>query len=204
VSAASLFSEKAPYIITLFVAALGWTVNQTVSALTDSPTIAYKINWEQKGESHPKVACTVKNVTRTKQFKNLQFILIIDRFNQKGQFDNDSASIDPISPSFNVASSEITPNGQAAHFDVPLLQPGWAMELSATATQELPVNLQQTFKKPASNDSASNDSASNDSEVVRMVPFGIETWIVEHEIQCLIGMAVLWLASVTVSIIATP
>src|SRR5205085_10638134 len=136
----ALVSDKAPYIVTLLVAALGWTVNRTVTVLTESPTIAFKI--DHKGDNNRVVACHIKNVSRTRQFHELQFLLSADSSGDvqgRATLIDHSARIIAIPPAFSIATASITPGRDMAIFDVPLLQPGWALDLDAMLEQPSPI-----------------------------------------------------------------
>jgi hypothetical protein len=194
-SMASLLGEKGPYIVTLLAAALGWTVKQTEHVLTESPTIAYEMAWTDTSTNHPTVSCMVTNISRTRQFRNLQFEFKRDTSSMPApaaSFVADAAAIDPVAPAYSLEKAEVTVDKTAVAFPVPLLQPGWKMKLSAQASGESPVNLLQM---------PSIDGEAN-PEPVRMVRVGLETWIVENEIFCLFALTGLWLAGMIICAIA--
>jgi len=181
-------TDKAPYVVTLLVAALAWTVNRSVTVLTESPTIAYKV--DHKPHDDRAVICHIRNVSRTRQFRELQFLLTTDSSAEtleKARFVDQSAHILAVSPAFSLATASITTGRDMATFDVPLLQPGWALDLEATLEQRMPIGVQQRFVENA-----------KDQEAVRMVSMGIETWIVEHETNTLFILIGVWLLGLVI------
>lgn len=75
----TLFSDKAPYIITVFVAALAWTVVRTVDRLSGLPVIQYQTSVHSTdfldSQAGQMSAIRLRNITSTTTFECLIFVV---------------------------------------------------------------------------------------------------------------------------------
>ncbi len=200
---ASLFTEKAPYIITLLIAGLGWTLQRTVTVLTESPTISYHFvsdNYDKPAKGMREVICTVANISRTRQFRGLQFkfVGLAVRENQKKASFMAPPWIIPVAPAMDMESAEVATNGSEATFPIPLLQPGWRIELHAIENStDAPVALVQASSADDSPDSLGADASKKPvPDTVRLLPSGFSTWLVDNELSTLYGFSIVWLVGI--------
>src|SRR5215467_10494168 len=69
-----MFLDKAPYIITIIVAGLAWTVTHLADRLLGTPLLTYESRILQNGNDRT-YYLVLKNITRDKTFKKVHLIL---------------------------------------------------------------------------------------------------------------------------------
>ncbi len=69
-----MFSEKAPYILTLIVAGMAWTLSHIVDPLLATPMLTYSIQVLNDG-GKKSIYLTLKNITRDKTFRDVRVIV---------------------------------------------------------------------------------------------------------------------------------
>jgi hypothetical protein len=119
-----MLSDKAPYIVTIVIAALAWALTHMADRLLSTPMIKYTIQ-EISSETGKAVFLTFKNITRDKTFKGLQILLTAS---SDGLIT--SGAVIPVQP----ASEGTQPNqvaGRTFEFTFPEFQPGWQIEISS-------------------------------------------------------------------------
>lgn len=192
-----LVAEKAPYFLTLMVAGLAWTLLRTVDVLTESPTIAYSMAYGEPKDGMRSVSARICNISRTRQFRNLQFRFAIESQPPPGS-----------SPFFTKASivseapanlHEPSQDGNETMFNIPLMQPGWSFLLKAMEHSESEkVVLLQSQYIPLEK----RDVGAQAPDVVRVVKNGFATWLVANELGVLILLMVIWLTGIAISVIS--
>jgi hypothetical protein len=122
-----MFSEKAPYVVTVILAVLGWSVTHVVDRVTGNPILEYRVESESAGRE----AVTIQNVTRDHTFRNLTLVFTADI---AGSIT--SVSVIPFEPAFEGDEPWLI-HGRTAQFTFPQLQPGWKFQikLGYTGTQ---------------------------------------------------------------------
>jgi len=120
-----MFAEKAPYIVTLIVAGLAWTITHVVDRLLATPLLTYH---SQITESSGKKSLylTLKNIARDKTFRNVRLILTA----ASGDLLTDAAVI-PIQPAWE-GEEPGTLAGRTFDYKFSEMQPGSQFEVSVT------------------------------------------------------------------------
>jgi hypothetical protein len=122
-----IWTDKAPYAVTLVVAALAWTITHIVDRLLATPIVTYERQIiENSGKKS--VYLTLKNITRDRTFRDVHLILTAS----PGGSITETAVI-PIQPAFegNQAGTTV---GRTFDYTFPEMQPGSQLEISATFT----------------------------------------------------------------------
>ncbi len=120
-------AEKAPYIVTVFIAALGWTVTHFVDRIVNSPTIEYKITKTPvTGNAHD-FSIRITNLSTTSTFRNPEFT-VVARGNAKLKFSNENTTVRATPPA-NAANAAAVVQTDAVSFTVPVLPPKAEFEL---------------------------------------------------------------------------
>jgi hypothetical protein len=122
-----MLTEKAPYIVTVFIAALAWTVTHFVNRIVDSPTIEYKIIKTQvQGNTYDYVV-RITNLSSTSTFHNPEFT-VIARGNAKLEFSKEHTTVRATPPA-NAANAAAVNQADAVSFMIPVLPPKAEFEL---------------------------------------------------------------------------
>jgi hypothetical protein len=69
-----MLTDKAPYIVTIVIAALAWALTHMADRLLSTPMIKYTTQ-EISSNNSKTIFLTFKNITRDKTFKGLQILL---------------------------------------------------------------------------------------------------------------------------------
>jgi hypothetical protein len=172
-----MFGEKAPYIVTLIVAGLAWTITHIVDRLLTTPLLTYQSQIIENG-GKKSLYLTLKNVTREKTFRNVRMILTAAH----GDLITDAAVI-PIQPAWE-GDQPGTLSGRTFDYTFLEMQPGSQFEVSLTfgGSDQPTVRL------------------STDGTISFVHP-SWETWLVENEIYVLawvLGVGIILLLVTTV------
>ncbi len=175
----SMFSDKAPYLVTLVVAGIAWTVTHIVDSLLASPVLVYRTQILESG-GKTSFYLTLKNITRDKTFRDVRLIISAD----PGDLLSDGAVI-PIQPAWE-GDTPGNLAGRTFEYTFAEFQPGWQFEISAV------------FKGPKR---PTFRIAPRPDEAVRAVPSSIETILVENEIPVLASMLIGWIILLVVAVL---
>lgn len=176
-----MLTEKAPYIITLIVAAVAWSLTHIADRLLATPLVTYQ---EQIVENSGKKSLylTLKNITRDKTFRTIHLIIAAP----PGGSITDRAVI-PIEPAWE-GNQPGTLEGRTFAYTFPELQPGGQLEVSVTYTGS---------DRPTLRMSADG--------TIDFVKPSWQTWLAENEITILawavgIGIVALVIATILGSV----
>jgi hypothetical protein len=117
-----MFSDKAPYILTIVVAGLAWTLTHIVDRLLATPLLSYQIQQLDR-DGKKSFYLTLKNITREKTFRALRVIITAAP---------DSVLTDPAIIPVQPASEGDQPfalNERTFDFTFPEIEPGWQFEI---------------------------------------------------------------------------
>jgi hypothetical protein len=156
-----MLAEKAPYIITLIVAALAWTLTHIVDRLLAAPLLTYQHQIIENG-GKKSLYLTLKNITKDKTFQNVHLILTA----APGGSIADAAVI-PIQPAWEGDQPGVTA-GRTFAYTFSKMQPESQYEISISYSGNDPPTLRM----------------SSDGTISFVSP-SWETWIVENEISLL-------------------
>ncbi|MGE0456110.1 MAG: hypothetical protein AB7O37_22830 [Vicinamibacteria bacterium] len=69
----ALRAKEAPFVLTVLCGLLAWTATRAIDRATEAPTIEYDL---QREWSSGKVTYSIRNLSRDKAFKQLEFIVV--------------------------------------------------------------------------------------------------------------------------------
>jgi hypothetical protein len=161
-----MLTDKAPYFVTISIAALGWAITHMVDRLLNTPMIKYS---EQKISSNGEetLFLTFKNITRDKTFKKLQIILTAP---SDGVIK--SGAVIPVQPAWE-GDQPYQVAGRTFEFTFPEFQPGWEIEISANYTGSAQPSLR----------------LSSPEQTVYAIRPSLKSWLVENDVEVLTGLA---------------
>jgi hypothetical protein len=114
---------------------------------------------------------TFKNITRDKRFRDVRMVLTASA---DGLFTE--GSVIPAQPA-SEGDKPYQMVGRTFEFTFPALQPGWKIEIFVEYTGSSPPSIRLS---------------SSDQTIYAVTP-SVETFLVEHEIGVLIGLALTWM-----------
>ncbi|MGE0874114.1 MAG: hypothetical protein AB7O31_05515 [Burkholderiales bacterium] len=126
--------EKVPYMLALFVGALGWAVSHTSERLISSPTVEYSIAYDPvdpvKPDERKRVTVRIRNLSDKETFRNVTFVLRRQSESAMLKFIGGSSAIVPRAPAW-IGESEAVEQEDAVQFSLALVPPGSTIELHA-------------------------------------------------------------------------
>src|SRR6476661_8131601 len=125
-----LGSDKPPFFLAIFVAALAWSITHYADSITSTPVIEFDLQ-----NSGDKLIVSLENLTQSKKFSNLIFLLRAPG----GSLVN--PSIEPTLPAWE---GTIRPNcdGETCRFLIQDFQPGWKFKLTASLSRGAKTSFQ--------------------------------------------------------------
>jgi hypothetical protein len=168
--------EKAPYLITILFASIGWGVTYTVGRIVDSPTIEYVT---QSADGRYQV--DLRNVTRKQIFPSLKVSIHLN--GNQAIITKSNMSADP--PGWPGREPVQQGEHNTVDYTITSLQPGWIVHLWVEYTGKAQPSFHLVDSQGA----------------IRLVPRSMETLVVEHELALLLTVMVLY-AMVIVAVVA--
>jgi hypothetical protein len=176
----SVAFEKAPYILTVLFALIGWGMKHSVDRLLGSPILAFTSEVTPAG-AHQLITITLQNISHDKSFKDLKFVLIFPR-TPSGKFVEASKVATP--PAWD-GDQPAYLSEHSVEFDFPVLHPNWEVKLGAKFSGKvIPVFRVSKSETP-----------------LRVIPQSLETILVRHELQIILGMIAFWFLLILVIIV---
>jgi hypothetical protein len=187
---------EAPFLATVFISLLCWSVAYFSDAIKKAPTITYRLNnngpylnFSPTAPKMPVVEYEIKNLTRDQVFKDLSFYIHA----KKGSLSDPKAI--PIAPSKISARSPIAPQIQGsdaslAQYMLPEFHPEWRFKLQARLTDGAPEDTELLFDY--TNRTLLGQERKTEVAPVRLVQASPETFIVENDFWII---AIIFLAS---------
>ena len=169
-----MFSEKAPYVVTIMMAGLAWALTHLADRLLETPMIKYSI--EMVGESTEYLK--FKNITRSKTFRNLKIILTASA---DGRII--SGAVIPVQPAFE-GDQPYQVAGRTFEYSFPEFQPGWQIELSVEYAGSSKPSLRLTAPE----------------QIIYAITPSAESYIVENDIYILGCFAISWVVLLLIAI----
>jgi hypothetical protein len=187
---AILAGEKAPYLITVLVAGIGWAVTHSVDRVLASPTLMYETRINHSGNIN-QYTITLNNITRDERFDDLTFTVLI----RDGKCAGDP-KVYPALPAPEIkqppecqdAVVESQTNVADATFEIPQIHPGWSMDLVTNFYGEGAPHFRFQTKKDS----------------VRLVRPSLETWFVVHEMWILGSLVALYFIFIVSIVLVSP
>ena len=170
-----LTQTSVPYLVTILMAVVGWATLRAVDAV-ESASVEYCVHREDGG-AH----ISVENLTREKRFRDLRFATAF-RAGVDGEINK--ADLEAIPPAFEGDSpgGEIGGERRSAEFVIPDLQPGARFEMAVSFTSD----EEPDFRLMTARDS------------LELLPCSTFTYVVKHEVQFVVGLALVGLALVLI------
>jgi hypothetical protein len=170
-----MFPDKAPYIITILMAALTWSLTHIVDRLLATPMLRYEVR-NQSTQGRQTQYWTFRNITRDKTFRDVRLLLTASA---DGLFTE--GAVIPVQP----ASEGDKPHqmaGRTFEFTFPELQPGWKIEIFVSYTGTAPPSIR----------------LSSTNQTIYAVMPSVETFLVEHELGILLLLVGVWTFAILV------
>lgn len=189
-----LGSEKAPYIVTLFVAAVAWTSVRTAERLSSTSFIEYRLDNVQSGSGRT-VEVRLRNITQNSVFPCFQLMIASPDAKQL-TFGASETWDQLLRGTVLVLGSPKRAVADEAVVEIQNLYPGgdFAVRIPAKGTADprlLVRGCTPSLAPPStSGDHDKAKSSSGSNPVPILVPWSARTFFVEWE------MAILWLALV--------
>jgi hypothetical protein len=157
-------SDKPPFFLTIFFAALAWSITRYADSLATTPVIEYDVD-----RSNNQFIVRLENLSHDKSFSNLEFLLVSPR----GTMTNPRMS--PTPPAWE---GDVPPScsGQACTFTVGAFQPEWVFRLSVTL----------------SDDSVPSVHLLKSTETIRLLSPSSGTRVVKYQYSLLFGLLSAW------------
>jgi len=199
-SAKWLRAKEIPYALTLLLALLSWGVVRMIDKIEDSPTLAYSRSVEKLPDDGGwSVKYRIENISRKELFKKVSFY--IESSDKQPLTDE---QMEPLAPAKQASGSPEPSNQESVvGFYIAQFQPGTSWDLSVkTIPKEDPKNIALTVDfspKPAESETQSGV----EPVPLRLVPDGVETFFVRHQVGllaiaslCWIGLIITYICSV--------
>jgi hypothetical protein len=170
-----MFSDKAPYILTIVVAGLAWTLTHIVDRLLGTPLLSYQIQ-ELQRDGKKSFYLTVKNITRDKTFRALRIVITAAADSTLS-----NPAIIPVQPA-SEGDQPFTLEDRTLDFTFPEVQPGWQFEISAGFQGDKIPTLRMSL---------------GGGQTLYAVTPSMETFLVEHDIELLFALVVFWICALT-------
>jgi hypothetical protein len=172
-----MMADKAPYLVTVIVAALAWTFTHVVDRLLASPLVTYQEQLDESG-GKKKLSLTLKNISSEKTFRDIHLLMAVPF---GGLITN--ASVTPVQPAWE---GDKPPTWHEHTFEhiFPVMQPGTQLEVSVTYDGNEPPSLRMFS-----------------DGTIKFVQPSWETWLVEHEVGVLIGLLLVGIVLLIIAIL---
>lgn len=208
-----LFSvTEVPFLVTVFIGLLCWSVTYFSDAIKKSPTVYYtKIDSSHTGadgicflynldsatpiasrhSNQDWIGYEVTNLTRDQVFKDISFYIRAT----KGSLENPTAV--PIAPAKISDRSPVSPQLQGttiARYRLPEFHPGWTFQLRAHLAGGTPEDTQIIFDYSDRGDLG--QALKVEIAPVRFVKSSLETYVAEHDFEIIESIFVISLIGI--------
>lgn len=170
-----MLTDKAPYVITLVVAALAWTLTHTVDRLLATPLLTYEIASSTTEDGDKRSTFTFINITRDKTYYNLRVLITApaDGVIKSG----------PILPVQPASEGDKPPSiaGRTFDFTFPEFQPQWQFSIPVVYSGQGETTLRLSLPQAA----------------LYAVNPSVQTSLVQHEFGVMMTLIVIWIVVLT-------
>lgn len=176
-----MFTDKAPYLVTLFVAAVAWAVTHFVDRVIDAPTLEFTISTTPVpgGALYSEYVVKVRNLSGKATFREPEFTIVArdkeTQFVTKGDFTTIRAR-----PPGTAVDGVARVDRTGAYFKIPVFPPQAEFDLITRYGGTVPPVF--VGRPPAVG-----------TESFVLLEASLQTWLAKHEfsiITCVLG---LWL-----------
>ena len=184
-----LLSDKAPFALSILIAASGWFITHFVERIEHSPTIEYQLILEKLDSEKTKLTVKLHNLSLSKSFENSTFLLRkADPADKSFNFLSDAQSqVLPHAPAW--VGQELSPDvsPEAAQFKIQFLPPDGRVDLIAFCKG---VCTRVAFQGRPAHRTA-----------MRLTERTWETYFVRHELRSFFGCAVFITMAVSIALL---
>lgn len=182
---APFYSDKAPIVITLLAAAIGWATVRTAEKLSETPFLEYRLESSVDDKGANWVELRFRNITRKFSFKCLSVSLLAPNGSREEIFTGEHVQVirSIVAP---VSREEPGKTADEIAFDFKNLSPG----------ADIAVKLQTVRNVMPSVVVAACRDSNIDENAPHIVPASFQTWFVEHEFEAIWGAIAIWLFAV--------
>lgn len=194
-------AEKAPYMLTIFIAAAGWTIVRTTDRLTGLPLAEYRVSEEGATDPH-RMAIRLRNITSAVKFGCFN-LTVASATNSSLRFDVTKPHSILIRGGVLAKVAKQSLDADVALFKVQDFAPGADVELSwiVVGVDEPRLLISSCSADRKGDSTNAKDSRAGDSEPI-LIRRSIKSMLVEYEMYVLwCGLAV-WLALLLVTFLA--
>jgi hypothetical protein len=196
-----LTNDKAPYMVTLFVAAFTWVAHRTTERLSGTPFVEYRISPSQNERGALGVTLRIRNITEASRFDCI-LITLKPRASESLKFDDSAGQRHGIQgTALTLLTAEITKPTEWA-IRATNVAPGtdnWIFIPAKGAGEPAAMVQSCTEVSEASADDASSGGAKGDGGKAVpasnpiLVRWGVRPFFVENELLILWTSLVMWL-----------
>ncbi len=165
-----MFSEKAPFIVTLVIAGMAWTLSHIVDPLLATPMLLYRIQVVNDG-GKKSIYVTLKNITRDKTFRDVRVVITAALGDTLANH-----NVIAVQPAWEGDQPGVR-EGRTFDFTFPEIQPNGQFEMTASY---------RTATRPSLR-------ISDPSGTVDAITPCVETFLVEHEMALFSGLLIFWI-----------
>jgi hypothetical protein len=197
----SFFSDKAPLVLTLFVAAIGWTTVRTTDRLSSTPFLEYRLDPAELKPAKPAVDVRVRNITTQHTFRCVR-VMVVEPQLAMTKFFGARAEGTQVLRGTVLAKSDVL-RAQDHEWEVEFTDLGPGADIAfrvPLVSYELPKLLFRTCPPRATIEDADEDDGSAPGPGKSkgmpspvLVEQSFQTWFVEHEIPVLWSVLIVWL-----------
>jgi hypothetical protein len=121
-----LFSDKAPYLLTILFSIIAIQFNYTVNSILKVPIIEYSFQTETSLDSIFSRKMTLKNISTDKVIKDFHIQLV---FGSRSNSVITEPKIDPVPPATIVETDPKSTDNKLAYYPIAIIQPQMSYEL---------------------------------------------------------------------------
>ena len=187
-----LKSKEFPYLFTILVSLIGWTVNHISDQLLSSKILSYKqmfynaryggLHSNYKGKEFNIMDCTITNLTYDYLFKNINLTVELSKGVNSDKIY--MKSLQAVEPLVFKESSEDTVVAKKTHFIIEGLHPRTSAKLRVYYRGKCKPKLLLEY---------SSKGGRNTSKAILLMEAGIKTNILKYEIYIFSSLLIVWL-----------
>jgi hypothetical protein len=174
-----MLSDKAPFLVTLIIAGLAWTLTSIVDRLLATPMLLQRIE-DRAVASKQTTYITLKNITRDKTFRKLRLLVTA----APNTVLKERPQVIPYQPAWEGDHPGIFA-GKTFDFTFSEIQPNWQFEIAVSY---------EGNERPSIRLSLEN-------ETIYVIEPSLETFLVENDTVVFAGLVVLWLGLLAIFVV---
>lgn len=165
-----MFTDKAPFVVTLIVAGLAWTLSHIIDQLLATPMLMYSTKVENSGGTKI-FTLTLRNITRDKTFRDVRVLLTPAQ--------NDTFTDHQVIPTQPASEGDDPGKREPQTFDFkfPEIQPNGQLDMKVSFHSSTAPSLR----------------ISDANGTIYPTTPSVETFLVENEFTLFAGLVVVWI-----------